>query len=60
MVEGVVIATPDGALPFAVVVRSRRAVVRREPAHTIDEADRLLERLVADVRADIERTQGGS
>jgi hypothetical protein len=60
MVEGVVIATPNGPLPFAVVVKSQRAVVRREPAHTMDEADRLLERLVRDVRADLERVRGGS
>jgi hypothetical protein len=59
MVKGAVIATPNGALPFAVVVRSHSAVVRREPAHTMDEADRLLERLVRDVRADLERSRGG-
>ena len=55
MVEGVVIATPNEALPFAVVVSSHRAVVRREPAQTMDEAGRRLEQLVRDVRADLER-----
>jgi len=60
MVEGVVISTPDGALPFAVVVSSRREVVRREPAHTMDEADRLLVRLIEDARADFERAQAGA
>lgn len=53
MVNGLVIATPQGVLPYAVVIRSRRTVVRREPAHSMAEADRLLERLLADARADL-------
>jgi hypothetical protein len=52
MVEGIVVATPNGTLPFAVVVRSRGRVVRREPAQSMGEADRLLQRLIADVRGD--------
>ena len=53
MVKGAVISTPGSALPYAVVVRSSRAIVRSEPAHSMHEADRLLQRLVADVRADL-------
>jgi hypothetical protein len=53
MVKGLVVATPDSALPYAVVIRSDQAIVRREPAYSIDEADRILERLLADARADL-------
>ncbi len=60
MVKGVVIATPGSALPYAVVIRAHRAILRREPASTMDEADRLLERLLADARADFAaRPNGG-
>jgi hypothetical protein len=53
MVKGAVISTPGSALPYAVVVRSSRAIIRSEPAHSMHEADRLLQRLLADVQADM-------
>jgi hypothetical protein len=59
MVKGAVISTPGSALPYAVVVRSRRAIIRSEPAHSMHEADRLLQRLLADVQADLS-VQGAS
>jgi hypothetical protein len=52
MINGSVIANPGGALPFTVIVRSQRAVIRQEPANTVAEAGHLLERLIGDAEAD--------
>jgi hypothetical protein len=59
MVKGVVVATPHSALPYAVVIRSDRTILRREPAYSMDDADRLLERLLADARDDLGLSRRG-
>jgi hypothetical protein len=52
MFQGNIVATPRSVLPYAVVIRRDRAVIRREPAHDRMEAGRLLQRLMANAAAD--------
>ena len=52
MVKGSVVKTPEGALPYAVVIMADDALLRREPAYDRQDADRLLHRLLAAATAD--------
>jgi hypothetical protein len=46
------VSTPEGALPWAAVVRRRSDVVRFEPCESREAADRKLARLLDEVRSD--------
>ena len=50
--RGQVVSTPEGALPWAAVVRRRSDVVRFEPCESREAADRKLARLLDEVRSD--------
>jgi hypothetical protein len=47
-----VVQTPEGALPWAAVVKRSSEIVRFEPAETREAADRTLARLLDEVRHD--------
>lgn len=50
--RGQVVQTPEGALPWAAVVKRSSEIVRFEPAETREAADRTLARLLDEVRHD--------
>jgi hypothetical protein len=52
MLQAAVVPTPRSALAYAVVIRRGGDLVRQEPAHSLEDADRLIARLLSQAEAD--------
>lgn len=47
-VQGAIVPTPGKALAYAVVVRRRQVILRSEPVESVEAAQRMLRRLLAE------------
>ena len=60
MLHGEVVSTPDGALPYAAVVRADSTIIRSEPVQSRTEGEQLLRRLIRQGAADALDPQSAS
>ncbi len=60
MIQATVVETPTSALAYAVVIRAGQDIIRQKPAHDLDEARRIVARLLAQAEFDVDSDRRAS